>query len=103
MNFDLDDKVRFMRERLDALTAQDRRRLEGRIGVVQGFHKGTRKPVVYFPQIQDQSDLRLFGVDPRQLEVAFDEGAQPNEPVQLSDQTVISDKLSQDETDHLFD
>jgi hypothetical protein len=30
-------------------------------------------------------------------------GVQPDEPVQLSDQTVISDKLSHDETNHLFD
>jgi len=97
------DKVPFTQERLDALTAQDRRCLEGRLTVAQGFHNGTKKPIVSSPQTQDHSDLRLLGVDYRQLEAASEEGVRPDDPFQLSDQTVIGDRLSQDETDCLFD
>jgi len=96
------DKIPFTQEPLNALTAQDRRRLEGRLTVAQGFHNGTKKSIVYSPHTQGHSDLRLFGVDFRQVEVASEAGVRPDDPVQLSDQTVIGDKLPQDETDRLF-
>lgn len=102
-SFSMNDQVRFTQEQLDVLTAQDRGRLEGRVGVVQGFHNGTRKPIVYFPEVHGQSDLRLFGIDTRHLEHKTEDAVQPDDHVQLSDQDHVSAKLSQDETDHLFD
>lgn len=62
-----------------------------------------KKPIVYSPQTQGHSDLRLFGVDSRQLEVASEVGVRPDDPVQFNDQLVIGDRLSKDEADRLFD
>jgi hypothetical protein len=61
-------KVRFTQERLSVLTARDRQGLEGRIGVIQTDSHVVRKPTVYFPADGAKPELRLFGVDPRQLE-----------------------------------
>ena len=99
--FELDDKVRFTRKRLAILSPQDRRRLEDRIGVVQGNFDGTRKPVVYFPADLDRPDLRLFGVDLRQLELIDEEHLPPQE-VELSNDTEDSPGVSQTEADDLF-
>jgi hypothetical protein len=103
MSFSLDDKVRFTKERLDVLTVLDRRRLEGRVGLVKGFRNGSRKPIVYFPEVQGQRDLRLFGVDPHQLELVLEDVLQSNAQPQPGGNIDDSDKLSQEDTDHLFD
>lgn len=100
--FSVNDAVCFTQERLDVLTTQDRRRLAGRVGKVQGFYKGTRKPIVYFPATQSETDIRLFGVDPRQLELiaevpdSLDENGSPGAVEEGSAAT-------QSEADHLFD
>lgn len=62
-------KVRFTQERLAILTARDRQGLAGRIGVVQTDSHLVRKPTVYFPEDGAKPEIRLFGVDPRQLEL----------------------------------
>ena len=67
--FPPDAKVRFTQERLSILTPRDRQGLAGRIGVVQTDNHLARKPTVYFPADGSKPELRLFGVDPRQLEL----------------------------------
>lgn len=62
-------KVRFTEERLAILTPRDRQGLAGRIGVIQADKHLVRKPTVYFPEDGAKPELRLFGVDPRQLEL----------------------------------
>ncbi|MCC7545341.1 MAG: hypothetical protein IT506_07620 [Aquabacterium sp.] len=99
--FQLDDKVRFTRERLAILSPQDRRRLEGRIGVVVGNFNGTRKPVVYFPADFDRPDLRLFGVDLRQLELVDEEHLPPQE-AEFSEDLEDSPGVSHSDVDDLF-
>jgi len=99
--FELDEKVRFTKERLDVLSAQDRRSLEGRIGMVQGNYNGTRKPIVYFPAALNQPELRLFGVDLRQLELVEKEPLPPQE-AELSEDFEDSPGVSQTEADDLF-
>ena len=99
-----DDLVRFKEERLAMLMPADRKRLEGRVGVVQGYWKYTRKLTVAFPEDSGRSPLRILSVDPRQLdrvgqavapaEVQPDPFAAPS----ISDNT----KLSQEDTDNLF-
>jgi len=94
--------VRFTQERLDVLSPSDRQRLRARVGLVEGFYKGTRKPIVYFPATQGQTDLRLFGVDPRQLELVSDV-PRPLQESGVSDACDDSATVSQSEADHLFD
>lgn len=101
LRFERDDQVRFTQERLGILSPPDRRRLEGRIGVVQGNFNGTRKPIVYFPAIQDQDDIRLFGVDPRQLEQVRDCPFPPQE-AKSSDDIEDGAAVSQSDVDQLF-
>lgn len=67
--FPLDAKVRFTQQRLAVLTPRDRQGLEGRIGVIQTDSNLVRKPTVYFPEDGSKQELRLFRVDPRQLEL----------------------------------
>ena len=100
--FAVKQAVRFTQERLDVLSPPDRQRLQGRVGVVEGFYKGTRKPIVYFPATQGQTDLRLFGVDPRQLELVSDLPS-PLHESGVSDARDDSTTVSQSEADHLFD
>lgn len=101
----LNANVRFTQERLSVLTPPDRKRLEGRIGVVQGYWNESRKPIVYFAPDGNRPDLRLLRVDPRHLELVAEvlsppESAAP-EP-QLTDQTGGDEKMSQEELDRLF-
>lgn len=70
MHFAVNDKVRFTQERLAVLSPLDKWRVAGRVGVVQGAFNSTRKPIVYFPAVHD---LRLFGFDPRHMELVTDE------------------------------
>ena len=100
--FAVEQAVRFTQERLDVLSPSDRQRLQGRVGVVEGFYKGTRKPIVYFPATQGQTDLRLFGVDPRQLESVSDVPS-PLQENGVSDAPNDGATVSQSEADHLFD
>jgi hypothetical protein len=121
--FPMNAKVRFTQERLSILTARDRQGLAGRIGVVQTDGNLIRKPTVYFPADGTKPELRLFGLDPRQLELV--EGPPATEPEadaapRLNDGTNHTDPapgavdgataaddgggtLSQDELDNFFD
>jgi hypothetical protein len=78
IEFPLNAKVRFTQQRLSILTPRDRQNLAGRIGVVQTDCNVVRKPTVYFPAEGAQVELRLFQVDPRQLELV--EGPPVTEP-----------------------
>jgi hypothetical protein len=89
------DKVRFTAERLSMLAPADRKRLEGRVGVVQGRWNHTRKRTVYFPEDGGRSELRILSVEPNQLERVVMDAAQPDVPP-------ADDKLSQEDMDNLF-
>ena len=67
-NISLGDQVRFRKERLSMLTTPDRKRLEDRVGIVQGYWNFTRKLTVAFPEHCGRPELRILSVDPRQLE-----------------------------------
>jgi len=114
-----DAKVRFTHERLSVLTPRDRQGLVGRIGVIQTDSKFIGKPTVYFPATAEQPELRLFRVDPRQLELV----ESPPEPVITPSPNDVADhsslatgsgdveptstgegeKLSQNDLDSFFD
>ncbi len=117
IEFPLGAKVRFTQERLIILTPRDRQGLTGRVGEIQTDSGQVRKPTVYFPATDDKSELRLFGVDPRHLELA----ESPPRPVitpSLNDGVMRSTSrpgdvesaspdeaksLSQSDADNLFD
>jgi hypothetical protein len=123
--FPLDAKVRFTQERLSILTPRDRQGLAGRIGVTQTDSRLVRKPTVYFPEDGARLELRLFRVDPSQLELVespphtdtdtdTDTVSSLNDSVKHADippdtadvETAASgggEKLSQSEMDNLFD
>lgn len=94
--FPLDSKVRFTQERLSVLTPRDRKSLEGRIGVVQGYWNFTKKPTVLFPQDGNRPVLRLLRIDPQHLELV--EESEPQADTSADDNR----KLSQSELDNLF-
>ena len=96
------DKVRFTAERLSMLAPADRKRLEGRVGVVQGRWNYTRKRTVYFPEDGGRSELRILSVEPNQLERVPIDAAQPEAPPANVDAPSSDDKLSQEDTDNLF-
>jgi hypothetical protein len=100
--FPIDAKVRFTQERLSALMFQDRRRLEGRIGIVQGYWQGTRKPTVYFPQDGARSELRLLQIDPRHLELVGDISDDSESQAHFADKSGDDQKMSQKDLDNLF-
>ena len=95
-------KVRFTNDRLSVLTPPDRRQLEGRIGVIQGYWHETRQPTVYLPQDGNRLELRLLRVDPRHLELVEEAAATAKAELQISDDTGGNEKLSQSELDDLF-
>jgi hypothetical protein len=117
--FLLDSKVRFTQERLSILTPRDRQGLAGRIGVVQTDGTQVSKPTVYFPADAAHLDLRLFGVDPRHLELVEIPSSAVNEPgldvgenragpgdhpaVPESAAPAEGERLSQSDMDNLFD
>lgn len=104
------DKVRFTAERLSMLAPADRKRLEGRTGVVQGRWNYSRKLTVYFPEDGDRVDLRILSLDPNHLERAPIEANQPEAaatpapaPTPINAEPHSGDgKLSQEDTDNLF-
>jgi hypothetical protein len=96
------DKVRFTAERLSMLAPADRKRLEGRVGVVQGRWNHTRKRTVYFPEEGGRSELRILSVDPSQLERVFIEATQPEVPPSHVEAPNGDEKLSQGDMDNLF-
>jgi hypothetical protein len=96
------DNVRFTQGRLSVLSPPDRKRLENRVGVVQGYWNHTRKLTVYFPADGDRSELRILSVDPRQLERVSEEKAKAETPPQITEETSGDAKLSQEDTDNLF-
>jgi hypothetical protein len=99
------DKVRFTAERLSMLAPADRKRLEGRVGVVQGRWNYTRKLTVYFPEDGSRVDLRILSVEPNQLERAPNESVQPEPapPPANADAPSGDERLSQEDMDNLFD
>lgn len=98
----LGDKVRFTQERLSVLTPLDRKRLEGRIGVVQGFWNFSRKLTVYFPEDGGRRELRIPSVDPRQLEQVAEGLIVSKKEPDITKPTSSDERLSQDDTDNLF-
>jgi hypothetical protein len=119
--FPMNAKVRFTQERLSILTARDRQGLAGRVGVVQTDGNLIRKPTVCFPADGTKPELRLFAVDPRQLELvegqpatepeaapSLNDGANQTDPAlgAVDGATAAADgggTLSQDELDNFFD
>lgn len=98
----LDDHVRFREDRLALLTVVDKKRLEGRVGVVQGNWNSTRKLIVAFPEHSGRPVLRILGVDPRQLERVVEEEVPAGTAPKVDDETSGDAKLSQDDLDNLF-
>jgi hypothetical protein len=96
------DQVRFKEERLCMLTSGDRKRLSGRVGVVQGYWNFTRKLTVLFPQDADRALLRILSVDPRQLERVVDGDTPTEGEPEIADEASGDAKLSQEDTDNLF-
>jgi len=99
----LGDKVRFKEERLSVLTPPDRKRLEGRVGVVQAYWNFTRKLTVFFPEDGDRPELRILSVDPRQLEQVTEYLIETEIKPEIADAANGDEKLSQEDTDNLFD
>lgn len=111
-------KVRFTQERLSVLSSRDRNGLAGRIGVVQTDGAHVNKPTVYFPADGSRPDIRLFRVDPRQLELVEnppEPAVAPVAPVAPAPQPAAAQpstveapategggNLSQDELDNFF-
>jgi len=100
--FQISAKVRFTQERLSILMPPDRRRLENRIGIVEGHWQGGRKPTVYFPEDGSRSDLRLLQVDPRHIELVVESATDIASQSQPADGAAGEEKLSQSELDDLF-
>ena len=114
--FPLGAKVCFTQERLSVLTARARNGLAGRVGVVQTDGTQVSKPTVYFSADAGRPEIRLFRVDPRQLELvenppesAAAAGAEVAQPVAAQASPVAPSpapegggNLSQDELDNFF-
>jgi hypothetical protein len=99
-----DAKVRFTQERLSILTPRDRQGLAGRIGVIQTDSRLVAKPTVYFPADGNKPELRLFRVDPRQLELVESPSQPSVTPGDLQPAAPGNDeKLSQSDLDNFFD
>lgn len=98
----LGDHVRFREERLALLTAADKRRLEGRVGVVQGYWNSNRKLIVAFPEHSGRPVLRILGVDLRQLERVVEEEIPGRVASKVDAETTGDARLSQDDSDKLF-
>ena len=101
-NLALGDQVCFKEERLSLLTSADRRRLEGRVGVVQCRWNFTRKLTVLFPEDADRTLLRILSVDPRQLERVAGSDISMGGVPEIADEVSNDAKLSQEDTDNLF-
>lgn len=97
-----DDKVRFKDERLAILTLSDRRRLEGRVGVVQGYWNFTRKLTVYFPEDGGRRELRILSVDARQLETVAKALIEADIPPKTAPVASGEERLSQEDMDNMF-
>ncbi len=98
----LNDKVRFKEERMAVLTPSDRKRLEGRVGVVQSYWNSTRKLTVYFLEDKGRPELRILSVDPRQLEQVAENLLERKMAPDIADAASGDTKLSQEDTDNLF-
>jgi hypothetical protein len=98
----LGDLVRFHAERLAMLAPADRRRLEGRVGVVQGYWNFTRKLTVAFPEDSGRAELRILSVDPRQLERVVDVHSPSEIEPEIPEPGNGEVRLSQEDTDNLF-
>ncbi len=100
--FPVDAKVRFTQERLSVLMAPDRRRLEGRVGTVQGRWQGTRKLTVYFPQDGARPELRILQMDPKHIELVEAPPVPEELPSPVVEEAPGEQKMSQEELDKLF-
>ena len=96
------DQVRFTAERLSMLAPTDKKRLEGRVGIVHGRWNHTRKLTVYFPDDGGRSELRILSVEPNQLERVAIDAAQPEVAPTNVEAPSGDDKLSQEDMDNLF-
>jgi hypothetical protein len=99
----LNDKVRFKEERLCVLTPSDRKRLEGRVGVVQSYWNFTRKLTVYFPEDSGRPELRILSVDARQLEQVAPHAVEPDIEPHITHDASGEERLSQEDMDNMFD
>lgn len=88
------------------LAPADKKRLEGRVGLVQGRWNYTRKLTVYFPDDGGRSELRILSVDPSQLERASSTTVEPEVPSApprtSAEPPGGNEKLSQEDNDNLF-
>lgn len=98
-------KVRFTADRLAILSASDRRRLEGRVGVVQPYRGFSKKPYIYFPTDDLHDEIRLE-VDRGHLEVVElpppEPEVKPIPEMPPEKPQAESGNLSQSELDNLF-
>jgi hypothetical protein len=101
-SFPLNAKVRFTQERLSILSPRDKKSLDGRIGVVEGYWNGTRKPTVNFSEDGGRGKLRLLRVDPQHLELVEASPVQTEIGPKIGDDSDANRKLSQSELDNLF-
>ncbi len=101
-NISLGERVRFNEDRLAVLTLADKKRLEGRVGQVQGYWNSTRKLIVAFPEDSGRPVLRILGVDPRHLERVAEEEIAAGVAPKVDDEIQGDAKLSQDDLDNLF-
>ena len=98
----LNDKVRFKQERLAVLTPPDRKRLEGRMGVVQGFWGSSRKLTVNFPEDLGRSVLRILSVDSRHLEKMVEVLIETERAPETAEVASGDERLSQEDMDNMF-
>ena len=98
----LNDKVRFKQERLAVLTPPDRKRLEGRVGVVQGFWGSSRKLTVNFPEDLGRSVLRILSVDSRHLEKMVEVLIETERAPEIAEVASGDERLSQEDMDNMF-
>lgn len=62
-------KVRFLESFLGRLSEKDAARLRGRVGTVTGYRMGSDEPIVLFAKAGRRTELKLFEVDLRRIEV----------------------------------
>lgn len=66
---DVGQEVRFSDDWLARLPEAERRRYQGRVGHVCGYRLGAQSPIVLFPRAGRLKEVKLFEVNPRQLDL----------------------------------
>jgi ribosomal protein L21E len=69
MKLERGTQVRFTADALARKGPDETRRYAGRTGEVTGYRMGADAPIVTFPQAGRRKEVRLFEVNPRDLEV----------------------------------